>query len=72
MLTSARANAILDTEFATNDKMSLHTAYSATGTNEVTGGSYAKQTITWGAASGRSKASSGNPELIEITHDLDS
>ena len=60
MITDARANAMLDTEFAAADKMSLHTAYSATGLNEVTGGSYAKQTITWGAASARSKASSGN------------
>lgn len=60
MITDARANAILDTEFAASDKMSLHTAYSATGTNEVTGGSYTKQTITWAAASARSKASSGN------------
>lgn len=60
MLTDARANAMLDTEFAASDKMSLHTAYSATGTNEVSGGSYAKQTITWSAAASRSKASSGN------------
>lgn len=37
---------------------SLHTAYSATGANEVTGGSpaYARQAITWNAASGGSKA----------------
>lgn len=38
---------------------SLHTAYSATGTNELTGGSpaYARQAVTWSAASGSSKAS---------------
>lgn len=60
MFTDARANAILDTELAASDKMSLHTAYSATGANEVTGGSYAKQTITWNAAASRSKSSSGN------------
>lgn len=37
---------------------SLHTAYSTTGTNEVTGGSpaYARKGITWAAASGGSKA----------------
>jgi hypothetical protein len=37
---------------------SLHTAYSATGANEVTGGSpaYARKALTWAAASGRSKA----------------
>lgn len=37
---------------------SLHTAYSTTGANEVTGGSpaYARQGATWAAASSRSKA----------------
>jgi hypothetical protein len=38
---------------------SLHTAYSATGANELTGGSpaYARQAVTWSAASAGSKAS---------------
>lgn len=38
---------------------SLHTAYSATGANEVTGGApaYARQAVTWNAASGGSKTS---------------
>lgn len=38
---------------------SLHSAYSATGTNELTGGSpsYARQAVTWSAAAGSSKAS---------------
>jgi hypothetical protein len=38
--------------------LSLHTAYSATGTNEATGGSpaYARKAATWSAASGTSKA----------------
>lgn len=31
---------------------SLHSAYSATGANELTGGSYARQALTWGTASG--------------------
>jgi len=35
---------------------SLHTAYSATGANEVNGGSYARQAATWSAASAGSKA----------------
>jgi hypothetical protein len=41
---------------------SLHTAYSTTGTNEVTGGSpaYARKAATWAAASGRSKATSAS------------
>jgi hypothetical protein len=44
---------------ATNaDFGSLHTAYSTTGTNEVTGGSpaYARKALTWAAASGGSMA----------------
>jgi hypothetical protein len=37
---------------------SLHTAYSTTGANEVTGGApaYARKAVTWAAASGRAKA----------------
>lgn len=37
---------------------SLHTAYSATGTSEVTGGSpaYARQAVTWSAASSGAKS----------------
>ena len=31
---------------------SLHSAYSATGTNELSGGSYARQAATWSSASG--------------------
>jgi hypothetical protein len=42
---------------------SLHTAYSATGTNEVNGGSpaYARKAITWSSASGGSKSASSSP-----------
>lgn len=62
MITDARVNAMLDAEFGTGatGKFSLHTAFSLTGANEVSGGSYAKQTPTWSAASSRSKATSGN------------
>jgi hypothetical protein len=56
MLTDARINAILDTEIAVGDKLSLHTAYSTTGASEVTGGSYARVTATWSAAISRQKA----------------
>lgn len=59
MITDARANAMLDTELATNDKCSLHSAYSATGANEIASGGYARQTITWASAASRSKSSSG-------------
>lgn len=45
------------------DFSSLHTAYSATGTNEVTGGSpaYARKGITWSAAAAGAKALTGLP-----------
>jgi hypothetical protein len=40
--------------------LSLHTdAYPASSTNEVTGGTYARKTVTWNAASGGSKAING-------------
>lgn len=56
MFTTAFVNTTLDTAIAAGDKLSLHTAYSTTGANEVSGGTYARQTGTWSAASGRSKA----------------
>ena len=42
---------------------SLHSAYSATGLNELTGGSpaYARKAITWSPAGGSSKSSSNSP-----------
>lgn len=41
---------------------SLHTAYSSTGVNEVTGGSpaYARKAATWGAAAARAKATTAS------------
>lgn len=60
MLTDARVNAMLDTEIAAGTKMSLHSAFSLTGANEVSGGSYARQTPTWNAGVGRSKTNSAN------------
>lgn len=61
MLTDATANAMLDA--ITLDLCSLHTAYSATGANEVTGGSpaYAKKAITMAAAASRARANSSSP-----------
>jgi len=53
----------LDESIATGAKFgSLHTAYSSTGTNEVTGGSpaYARKGMTWSAASSGSKATSAS------------
>jgi hypothetical protein len=60
MIPDATANAMLDA--ITVDRVSLHTAYSSTGANEVTGGSpaYARQTVTFAAASGRSRALSAD------------
>ena len=61
MLTDTTVNAMLDA--ITYDLASLHTAYSATGANEVTGGSpaYARKAITVAAASGRARAASSQP-----------
>lgn len=56
MFTDAAKNAMLDAEPSTH--LSLHTAWSATGANEVTGGSpaYARKPATWNAAAGASAA----------------
>src|SRR5512146_276124 len=61
-LSTAAADYLLD-QFGTNKALygSLHTAYSASGANEVSGGSpaYARQALTWAAAASNSKALSG-------------
>jgi hypothetical protein len=43
--------------------LSAHTAYSSTGTNEVTGGTpaYARKAVTYGAAAAEAKTASGTP-----------
>jgi hypothetical protein len=65
MLTTTAENQALDalnggTPSSIIAYASLHSAYSSTGANELTGGSpaYARQAVTWSAASGGSKASS--------------
>lgn len=61
MLTDTTANAMLDA--ITLDLCSLHTAYSATGANKVTGGSpaYADKAITMGAAASRQRTNTTAP-----------
>lgn len=63
MLTAAAKNYALDALLPAD--VSLHTAYSASGANEVTGGSpaYARKPISFSAASAGSKASSSTPTL---------
>lgn len=61
MLTDATVNSMFDS--VTFDLASLHTAYSASGANEVTGGSpaYARKAITFAAAASRARAASTQP-----------
>lgn len=61
MLTDATVNSMLDSQ--TLSSCSLHTAYSATGANEVAGGApaYARKAITMGAAAARARAASTQP-----------
>lgn len=63
MLTDTTVNAMLDA--IPMDLVSLHTAYSASGANEVAGGSpaYARKAITMAAAASRARASSSSPVL---------
>lgn len=56
-------NAALDAMVALFDQSSLHTAFSATGTNEVTGGSYARQANTWNAAASGAVDNSNAPSF---------
>jgi len=61
MLTDATVNSMLDS--ITMNEASLHTAYSASGANEVTGGApaYARKAITMAAAASRQRAASTQP-----------
>jgi hypothetical protein len=61
MLTTTEKNTILDATYVTGDLLSAHTDFSATGANEVTGGSYARQPLTFAAASSGSKSATGAP-----------
>jgi hypothetical protein len=45
---------------------SLHSAYSASGANELTGGSYARVAATWGTASGETMSLSGTPYTFSV------
>lgn len=56
-------NAMLDALAARLDQVSLHTAWSTTGANEVTGGSYARQSITWNSAASGALNSSNAPSF---------
>jgi hypothetical protein len=64
-LLDAALNAMLDgTGLAGQlDQVSLHTAYSNSGANEVTGGAYARQAITWNAAASGALDSSNAPSF---------
>jgi len=56
-------NQMLTTLAGQFDQVSLHTAWSATGANEVTGGSYARQAITWNTAASGALDSSNAPSF---------
>lgn len=61
MFTASANNLMLDALGSAVTHLALHTAWSATGTNEVTGGSpaYARKAVTWAAAASSSKSMSG-------------
>lgn len=63
-LSTADLNTMLAAWTAVNGWMSAHSAYSATGANELAGGSYARVAVTWGSPSGGSVALTGTPYSI--------
>lgn len=72
--TSATRDEFLDDLDVLATHVSLHTADpGTTGADEVTGGSYAREAVTWAAASGGSKTSTGAltfqiPASTNFTH----
>lgn len=61
MLTTAARNSMLDGFSGTH--LSLHSAYSATGLNELSGGTpaYARKAVTYGAAASEAKSATNQP-----------
>jgi len=66
MFTDSYTNTVLDLALVTGDKLSLHTAYSTTGANELTGGTYARTAATFSAAASRQKAISAAVALTGL------
>ena len=65
METDAQINQGLDARTNATEYLSIHSAFSATGANELSGGSYARTQIEWDAASGR-VADNTNQETVQI------
>ena len=65
-LSTADINALLSTWASGALYVSVHSAYSATGANELSGGSYARVAVTWGSPAGGSIALSGTPYSVNI------
>ncbi len=63
ILRDTSLNSMLDNLAGQLDQVSLHTAWSTSGANEVTGGSYARQSITWNAAASGALDSSNAPSF---------
>ena len=63
-LSTADINALLSTWASNALYVSAHSAYSASGANELSGGSYARVAVTWASPAGGSIALSGTPYSI--------
>lgn len=55
-------------QWGTNEALyaSLHTAYSASGANELAGGSYARVAVTWGTPGSNAVSLSGTPYTLNV------
>lgn len=73
-LSSALFDVMLDAGGAVATRVSLHTADPGVGgSSEVSGGSYARQTVTWSAASGGTLTNASSVEFdvpggVTVTH----
>lgn len=67
VLTTAGKNRMLDGSWSPPNKASLHTAEpNAEGSNEVSGGGYARQTLEWNAAAAGTMDDKGGPRVFSI------
>jgi len=65
-LSTADINSLLSTWATSAPYMSAHSAWSASGANELSGGSYARVAVTWGSPAGGAIALSGTPYTINV------
>jgi hypothetical protein len=65
-LSTAEIDSLLATWASNASYASVHSAYSSSGANELSGGSYARVAVTWGSPAGAAVSLTGTPYSVNI------